>query len=277
MINGRYHLHEKLGQGGMGIVHRATDRLTGEAVALKQVFLPVEQLMFSSRPASQTSREVRLALAHEFQTLAGLRHPHIISVLDYGFDTNGQPFFTMSYLEGAKTILEAANGRSAPEKVNLLIQMLEALAYLHRRGILHRDLKPDNVLVVGDTVRVLDFGLAAAKEQATDPVGSWLYMAPEVMLGQPATEASDLYGVGVLAYRLLAGKHPFNIYAEDVIGEILDEEPDWSKLEVEEPLTAVVRTLLAKQPAARYPAANQTIAAFYQALGQPIAQESQAI
>ncbi|MCB9434909.1 MAG: tetratricopeptide repeat protein [Ardenticatenaceae bacterium] len=277
LINGRYLLHEKLGQGGMGIVHRATDRLTGETVALKQVFLPVEQILFASQPISQTNRELRLALAHEFQTLAGLRHPNIISVLDYGFDKDQQPFFTMSYLEGARTIVAAANGRSLPQKITLLMQILEALAYLHRRGILHRDLKPDNVLVVGDTVRVLDFGLAAAKEQATDSVGSWLYMAPEVLLGQPATEASDLYSVGVLAYRLLAGTHPFDIYAEDTIGEILDGEPDWSKIKGEEALTAVIRTLLAKKPENRYATANQAIAAFCQALRQPLPPETAVI
>ncbi|MEZ4513682.1 MAG: AAA family ATPase [Chloroflexota bacterium] len=277
MINGRYQLHNKLGQGGMGIVHRATDRLTGEIVALKQVFLPVEQIMFTSHPISQTNQELRLALAHEFQTLAGLRHPHIISVLDYGFDEEKQPFFTMSYLEGAQTIVAAANGRSVPEKVTLLIQMLEALAYLHRRGILHRDLKPDNVLVVGNTVRVLDFGLAAAKEQATESVGSWLYMAPEVLLGQPASEASDLYTVGVLAYRLLAGTHPFDIYAEDTIGEILEGEPDWGRMEVGEGLAAVVRTLLAKKPADRYANVNQVIAALYSALGQQVPGETAVI
>ncbi len=277
MINGRYQLHNKIGQGGMGIVHRATDRLTGEIVALKQVFLPVEQIMFASRPISQTNRELRLALAHEFQVLAGLRHPNIISVLDYGFDENGQPFFTMSYLEGAETIVAAGNGRSVPEKITLLIQTLEALAYLHRRGILHRDLKPDNVLVVGNVVRVLDFGLAAAKEQATESVGSWLYMAPEVLLGQPASEASDLYAVGVLAYQLLAGTHPFNIYAEDTIGEILEGEPDWGKMGVGGELTAVVRTLLAKKPGNRYPTANHAIIAFYQALGQTAPPEDHAI
>ena len=277
MINGRYLLHNKLGQGGMGIVHRATDRLTGETVALKQVMLPMTQLLFSSRPASQSNRELRLALAHEFQTLAGLRHPNIISVLDYGFDENGQPFFTMSYLEEAQTILAAANGRSAPEKVNLLIQTLEALAYLHRRGILHRDLKPDNVLVVGDTVRVLDFGLAAAKEQATDSVGSWLYMAPEVLLGQPATEASDLYAVGVLAYRLLAGIHPFNIYADDTIGEILAGEPDWSKVQSGGELTAVIQKLLSKQPEQRYQRAFDVLQDLTATAGQSLLIETAAI
>ncbi|MCA9995563.1 MAG: DUF2791 family P-loop domain-containing protein [Anaerolineales bacterium] len=285
MINGRYQLHQKIGQGGMGIVHLATDRLSGETVALKQVFLPLEQLMFNSRPASQTKRELRLALAREFQILAGLRHPNIISVLDYGFDENGQPFFAMSSLENAQTIVAAANGRSLPEKINLLIQMLQALAYLHRRGILHRDLKPDNVLVVGDTVRVLDFGLAAAKEQATDSVGSWLYMAPELLLGQPASEASDLYAVGVLAYQLFTNEHPFNIYAEDSVGEILEQEPDWQKIQTDDNTTGtsptvlptVVRTLLAKKPAQRYPSAQAAIAALSQVLGQNRPAESQSI
>ena len=276
-INGRYTLHEKLGQGGMGIVHRATDRLTGETVALKQVLLPTEQTMFHSRPASQTNREVRLALAHEFQTLAGLRHPNIISVLDYGFDKDQQPFFTMSYLEEGQTILAAANGRSLPEKVNLLLQMLEALAYLHRRGILHRDLKPDNVLVVDSTVRVLDFGLAVAKEQATESVGSWLYMAPEVLLGQPATEASDLYTVGVLAYQLFANQHPFDLHADDAIGEILNGEPQWGNLSVGEALTAVIRALLAKAPADRPQTATQVILALNTAMGRAMPEETAVI
>ncbi|MEM7113989.1 MAG: hypothetical protein AAF614_16260 [Chloroflexota bacterium] len=112
-INGRYHLHEPLGQGGMGIVHRATDRLTGEIVTLKQVLLPVSQLFFASHPAAETSQGLRLTLANEFQTLASMRHPHIISVLDYGFDEQRCPFFTMDYLENAQNILAAGNGRSA--------------------------------------------------------------------------------------------------------------------------------------------------------------------
>ncbi|MCA9997705.1 MAG: AAA family ATPase, partial [Anaerolineales bacterium] len=171
----------------------------------------------------------------------------------------------------------AANGRSVPEKVALLIQMLEALAYLHRRGILHRDLKPDNVLVMGDTVRMLDFGLAAAKEQATDSVGSWFYMAPEVLLGQPATEASDLYAVGILAYQLFVNEHPFDIFAPDIIGEILDEEPDWEKLRTEEEITAVVQNLLCKKPEQRIQGAKAAIAALHSALGQTVILETAVI
>src|SRR5690606_23748865 len=141
---------------------------------------------------------LRLALTREFQVLASLRHPNVVDVLDYGFDDEQRPYFTMSLIENAVSLREA--GRRAPlaQKVSLLIQVLEALVYLHRRGIIHRDLKPDNALVTPDgQVRVLDFGLAIARDQGPDGVyaGTVRYMAPEVVRGEPPDEASDLYSV----------------------------------------------------------------------------------
>ncbi len=100
----RYRLQDKLGQGGMGVVYRATDRLTGDTIALKQVQISAKLLAFMSRPSTTVSQNIQLALGREFQTLATLRHPHIISVLDYGFvqtDTEPQPFYTMTYLPAA--------------------------------------------------------------------------------------------------------------------------------------------------------------------------------
>ncbi|KAB2860075.1 MAG: serine/threonine protein kinase, partial [Anaerolineae bacterium] len=161
LLGNRYQLHEKLGEGGMGAVYRATDRLTGQAVALKRVLIPTG----GTSPETDSSR-LRLSLAREFQTLASLRHPNVIGVEDYGFDTNQQPYFTMTLLEKPQTILEVGAKASLDQKIDLLIQLLQAMAYLHRRGILHRDLKPANVLVEdGETVRVLDFGLATAQVQ----------------------------------------------------------------------------------------------------------------
>ncbi len=105
----RYRLQDKLGEGGMGIVYRATDRLTGSTIALKQVQVPAKLLAFMSMPPETVRQNMQLALGREFQTLATLRHPHIISVLDYGFvqtDTEPQPFYTMTYLPAAAPLLE---------------------------------------------------------------------------------------------------------------------------------------------------------------------------
>src|SRR4051812_25181035 len=141
VITIRYQQLELIGTGGMGTVFRAYDRLSQQYVALKRVSAPAEALWFNSRlekpSTAGTNTSLRLALAYEFQTLASLRHPNIISVLDYGFDAQQVPYFTMELLEKAQTIREAAQDQPVEDKVRLLIEMLQALAYLHRRGILH--------------------------------------------------------------------------------------------------------------------------------------------
>ena len=111
-----------------------------------------------------------MVLAKEFSVLASLRHPNIISVLDYGFDNFGQPFFTMELLENAQPLLAAGRDRAQQAQVDLLVQILRALAYLHRRGVIHRDLKPDNVLVIDGQVKVLDFGLAFSRDVTSDDI-----------------------------------------------------------------------------------------------------------
>lgn len=212
LFGNRYEVLDVIGEGGMGIVYRARDHLTGHDVALKQVTISNDQ--FVTSPHTGATMDNRLALAEEFQTLASLRHPHIISVLDYGFE-DGQPYFTMELLDEAETILVAGASCDVAGQVVLIVQMLQALNYLHRRGIIHRDLKPENVLVVNGKVKLLDFGLAVplnAEDDLDDKdkqvVGTLAYMAPEVLQGQKASHFSDLYGVGVIAYELLAGKYP---------------------------------------------------------------------
>ena len=181
-VGSRYHLLQPLGQGGMGEVFCALDRLSGAEVALKRVSLrsgsssasperlrpgtPVAPVIVdqatlaaldpaalsgatleSPRVYVQTdarSDALRFALAQEFRTLASLRHPNIISVLDYGFDAERQPYFTMELLVGARPLLAASAELTLSHKVSLLAQLLLALNYLHRRGVLHRIITPPN-------------------------------------------------------------------------------------------------------------------------------------
>ncbi len=276
-VNGRYIIHEKIGEGGMGVVYRATDRLAEQILAFKQVIVPTWHFQVDADTEGEIEEALRLALAHEFEMLASLRHPNIISVLDYGFDQERRPFFTMDYLPEARDILDAGAGLNELDKVNLIQQMLQALAYLHRRGILHRDLKPANVLVTLNTVRILDFGLATTQQSTMQAAGSIPYIAPEVWEDQPHTEAADLYAVGIMAFELFAGRHPFDINSHRFIDQVLDEPPDLSLLDASPQVTAVINKLINKTQDGRFASAEACIAAFSQAVGQPVPVESIAI
>ncbi|MFQ5421688.1 MAG: serine/threonine-protein kinase, partial [Anaerolineae bacterium] len=274
----RYALQEQLGTGAMGAVYRAQDRLTGHTIALKRVTVPNKELAFASRMSiADNGGDVRLALAQEFRTLATLRHPHIISVLDYGFDDQGHPYFTMDLLENTQTLLDAGQEQPSATQIDLLIQLLQALAYLHRRGILHHDLKPENVLVVDGRVRTLDFGLSTTTIQAAGASGTLTYMAPEALRQEPIGPAADLYAVGVMAYQLFTGQYPFNAPSPSrLIRNILYTAPD--TFPIENPrLAAVVARLLQKTPAARYANADVVISDLCAAVARPLPPESAAI
>jgi len=314
IIGKRYIVVNKLGEGGMGTVYRAIDRLTGQFLALKQVTTATERLVFTTLTSEST--DLRLSLAREFQMLSSLRHPNIIGVRDYGFDELRQPYFTMDLLENAQTIIEAGRGQSIDTKSDLLTQLLQALVYLHRRGILHRDLKPNNILVVNGQIKVLDFGLSAARDQretaSESVVGTLAYMAPEVLRSDPISEVTDLYTIGVIAYELFTGKHPFEtVSVSKLMADILNSEPSLSGFEASavqaalsaesakwydgvgddmvqvegsdlsdqqrQALSAVIRRLLSKAPEERYPTAQATIIALNKAVDRPIPPEAAAI
>lgn len=222
-IDNRYEILGEIGSGGMGYVLRARDRLTGEDVALKRVNMKNSALVDSH------SDELRLALAREFQATAALRHPQIVRVLDYGFDSDRQPFLVMELLEKPLDILRASVNKSPNEKLKLLVQALHAIHYLHRRGVLHRDIKPANILVTGGNVKLVDFGLATAKTQATDFAGTFGYIAPELILGSSPSESSDLYAIGVVGYEMTVGRHPFNLTDKpflEVMQNVIETQPD---------------------------------------------------
>ena len=273
MIHSRYVFHELLGKGARGSVYRVTDRLTGEVVALKTIARDAN-LTKNNKPNSDG--DSRFDLAHEFQTLASLRHPHIISVLDYGFDTSNQPYFTMPYLEGAKTLLEAGRGQTVDLKVQLIFQLLHAVAYLHRRGILHSDLKPQNVLVSSGIVRVLDFGFAQNKQvQVNSSAGTPLYMAPEQFLDAQHSERSDLYTVGILFYQLLTENHPSAPMDHKFVERVLNDAPDLNSIDPS--LRPIISRLLAKEPSMRFDSAVDVINALSAAFPGATTEETLAI
>jgi serine/threonine protein kinase/tetratricopeptide (TPR) repeat protein len=228
LVGRRYQFLDKLGEGGMGIVFAARDRLTQQTVALKQI-----RISGADKRSYADTDALRVVLTREFQMLASLRHPQIISVLDYGFDHDHNPYFTMDLLHTPQTFLHAARPHRLEQKAHLLVQVLQALVYLHRRGILHRDLKPGNILVTGDAVKVLDFGLAIPRTEEAEFAGTIEYMAPEILQGEAHSEASDLFAVGVIAYEMFTGRYPFgdtthNRY--DVIRRLLNTEIDITPL-----------------------------------------------
>ncbi len=274
ILGQRYRLLNILGAGGMGCVYRAIDRLTGQVLALKRVLVPTTELVIATRTAPET--DFHIALAQEFQLLASLRHPSIIGVLDYGFDSQRQPFLTMELIENAQTIHEAARNQPLSVQVELLTQLLQALAYLHRRNVVHRDLKPNNVLVKSGQVKVLDFGISTLTGTKPSAIsGTVLYMAPEVLRGEPAGSAADLYAVGVLTYELLEGHTPF---ASDTPSKLI-ENILTTPLEVilsgmDSPVAKVLERLLAKTPEDRYSSATEVIAALSELVHQPVVLET---
>jgi len=224
----RYERIRIMGSGSLGTVYHAIDHLNHQMVALKLVGHT------ANSQGSSTTHNRALTLAHEFQILASLRHPHIISVLDYGFDAEGRPFYTMQLLDQSDTILRYGQAQPIYRRIQLIIQMLQALAYLHQRGIIHRDIKPANALVdSAGHLRMLDFGLAVLHKHdiGVGVVGTLKYIAPEVLQGEGVTQAADLYAVGVIAYELLTGRYPFPAgNANQLIDEVLTRMPDLSPL-----------------------------------------------
>ncbi len=242
--------------------------------------LSAEHLEYGSRTSA--ADDLNVALAQEFRILASLRHPNIISVLDYGFDrVDGlqTPYITMELLENADSFVEFGASLSHDEKIDLLVKMLQALIYLHRRGILHRDLKPKNVLVDNKLVKVLDFGLSIPNEQAKEGevAGTPSYMAPELWIGGRPSRQSDMFAVGVMAFRLFADVPPFDTTNLKLLfTEVRNKTPDFSLMKTNDAVRAITARLLAKDPAERYSDASEVAAHLLRSIGYSIPVESAA-
>ena len=286
LIANRYRLLEKIGQGGMGAVYRAQDRLRATTVALKRVELPYDPSKLAlpnqrHQTASDSKAASRLALVNEFRLLAALRHPNIVSVLDYGLETDGTPFFTMELIEDSQPFVKAISGYSLVDKIKTLLQLLQALVYLHRHDIVHHDLKPNNVLIDSTgQVRVVDFGLAIHAHDHTKQAGTLYYTAPEMIDGGIATVATDLYSFGVMCYEALLGERPFVMKSiSQLRRDVLKKAVDFHNLRdsLGQPLTDLITQLLSKDPQQRPADASSVIREMCAAVGLATPLETLAI
>lgn len=259
----------------MGLVLHVYDPLTGQDIALKQIRYVASTLNFSLSTAPDSPA---VALMREFQTLATLRHPNIIPVLDFGFFENNQPYYTMPLLQAPQPIDVYARQRTFRSRIALLIELFQALIYLHRCRIIHRDLKPGNVLIdAHKQLRVVDFGLSVEHGSTPSFAGTLAYMAPEIVESDAASFASDLYSAGVIAYELFAHRHPFQesmTASADLLQSIVLERPNLNFLDIPEAVRNVIGRLLEKKPADRYSTAQEALQALCTAAQQPLPAES---
>lgn len=289
------------------MVYRATDRFLQRQVAVKRVLAKAvvagrqTQVWSDSQTSALTSSQAvgnepsspggsgaeetsshDVRLANEFRFLASLRHPNVVSVLDFGFDEERHPYFTMDWLAEARTIFDVARERDPAGRIDLIVQVLYALVYLHRQGILHCDLKPSNILVTRDgSVKVLDFGISEDRDDndhAGTILGSVAYMAPEVIEGRRPSEASDLFSLGAVMYEVFSGRRRFDRADRKILLErALGETPDYGAISAagfDARLVDVVERLMSRRASHRYPGAAAVLNALAEIIGRPDVMET---
>jgi serine/threonine-protein kinase len=261
-LGGRYRLDERIAGGGMGDVWRGTDEVLGRTVAVK-ILLPalLDEPGFAER------------FRGEARTMATINHPGVVDVYDYGSDQQ-LAFLVMEYVEGdalSRTLSRV--GRLTPARTMALVaQAADALQAAHANGIVHRDVKPGNLLVRPNGTLVLtDFGIARSAlvgqlTVAGSVLGTASYISPEQASGEVATPASDVYALGVVAYQCLSGHRPFDGATPiEIAMKHVREKPRPLPADIPPSVRAIVDRALAKDPAARWPSASAMAAVARQA------------
>jgi eukaryotic-like serine/threonine-protein kinase len=258
---GRYQLGRTLGSGGMAIVYQAHDRELGRVVAVKRL---ADNLSHDRSFRDRFLREAQLA--------ARLSHPHLVRVYDFGHDPDGRPFIVMEYVEGGSLAEALArDGALSPARVVAVARdCCSGLAYAHAAGLVHRDLKPQNLLLDLDgRVKIADFGIARSLDGTSltltgSVLGTAGYLAPEQAGGEQATAAADIYGLGVTLHQLATGgmpgadaPHPLPEPVSSVVARCLDPDPGRRPTAaalaamLDEPVTIAVEPPTAILPATR--------------------------
>ncbi len=258
LLNNRYQLLSQYGSGGMSVIYKAVDLALGREVAIKIL-----------RPSMTDNPDFLARFRLEARNAANLQHPNIVTVHDVGQDGNTH-FIVMELIEGQD--LKHAIRTEAPFAIDRMlattIKICAAIGYAHRAGIVHADVKPQNVLLEGkDNVKVTDFGIAQAFANANPNErhkvvwGSPHYFSPEQAQGLNPTPASDVYSIGVVMFEMLTGRLPFmgNDQQELAKAHIWQAPPHIHEInpQLPEQLDRIIQKVLAKEPSARYSMANQ--------------------
>jgi eukaryotic-like serine/threonine-protein kinase len=271
VIDGRYEVLSRIGAGGMADVYLARDQLLGRQIAVKLL-----QHRFAE------DQEFVERFRREASSAAGLSHPNIVSIFDRG-EWDGTYYIAMEYLPGRslKAIVREQGPLDPATAIDIVIQVLRAAGFAHRRGVIHRDLKPHNVILDEEgRAKVTDFGIARAGASDMTLTGSIMgtaqYLSPEQAQGHAVSEASDVYAVGIVLYELLTGAVPFDgetavtialkqVSAAPLPPSALVEAGQGGRAgqgaQIPPELDAVVLRALAKDPAARFASADEFIAA----------------
>lgn len=258
LISGRYQIVQRIGQGGMGKVYKVTHTHLSRTFALK---------IISSQVAE--TDEARELFYREARFASAMDHPNITSVVDFGEDEKVGMFMVMEFCDGEplNRILFREKRLSVRKATEIVLQVAEALHYIHRQNVVHCDIKTENILVTEEehegkrartVIKLLDFGLArslTASRASTSLSGTPHYVAPERIRGEPASPASDVYGVGILLYELITGQVPWDGPVQKILAGHLDEKPK-PPSQLVEGLDPALETLilhaLAKKPADRH-------------------------
>jgi serine/threonine-protein kinase len=259
---GKFQVRRELGKGAMGIVYEGYDPMIERIVAIKTI--RPEQL------EGEDAAEQLARFRREAQAAGRLTHPNIVAVYDFGEDA-GTTYIAMEFVKGRELqdILEKGERFQMHDVVRVMTQLLDALEHAHANGVVHRDVKPANIIILPDgKVKVADFGIARVESsnltQAGMVLGTPSYMSPEQFMGQTVDGRSDLFSAGVILYQLLTGEKPFTGSVTTIMHKVLQEQPlPPSTLNVQVPkaFDTLIQKALAKRPDERYQTARDLAAA----------------